>query len=924
MDIEEDYTRCFGQLEVTHMASRVNLPLTGVSIEASVSDLIAHVSVRQTFRNSYSNCMEATYTFAMAPGSAVSSFNLKVGNRIIKGVVQERQQARQNYQQAIQQGKRAAMLEQERDDVFTVQVGNLPPGEQVTVEIKYSERLSFFEDGKTELRLPMVVAPRYMPGAQTLNNPSGSGVEWDTTRVQDASRISPARVPAFLDPGVDLKIGVTLYGFSTANMPAELSCTQHAVRAGVKNNSIRVELAYKGERLNRDFVLQWAASGPQLRSSLLTYTDAKGETYGVLSLLPPVRKGFIGTPRDVLFVLDRSGSMSGLKMVSAIRACALLLNTLGPRDRFAIQSFDTTMEWMSGDWNDNRFIPANLAGIYKGEAYLRTIDARGGTELDSAMYYGLQSFASRSRATGRAATMVLLTDGQVGNESEILRRIQYEIGDVRLFTVGIDSAVNTGLLKRLASLGGGTATFVQPGQQLEEALANVARDIGQPLVTDLRIEGMDLKPEQGSVAPERVADLFAGRASVTFVKLNSNRGRLKVRGRFANGKHFEERVQAQSVPLSSIAQLWAKARVVDLEDQFRYDTYRKDQIKHEIIHLAVKHSLLTRFTAFLAVDHAQIVNPGGWNNEVSQPVETPDSWGASTGLQAINDRSIDKVFRKLGVREQAQMAPKHDLSGGWGAADVDEILPTSSRLKSFSRIAPSCDQVYGSGARSESSGGWSEDSESMQTGQWKAFAFEEAQCQAPPAPSPSQSPPAGGSMMSQTKRSQSAPSAPAGSGETLAQSIRRPSAQVPAPGVTYSGGGGSGGNKDIDAIRGPLEAFIRAFEQAYASIETMSGYPSAAVLEQLRQRLLQMLAPRQIGTEMPMLQRFLRADAINLILSLDNASYDRASLRNTWSIHRTMFDTAKAEAEAHLQGRRTATASSAGIDGKGVFWEDSI
>lgn len=909
MDIEEDYTRCFGQLEVTHMASRVNLPLTGVSIEASVSDLIAHVSIRQTFRNTYSNCMEATYTFPMAPGSAVSSFNLKVGNRIIKGVVQERQQARQNYQKAIQQGKRAAMLEQERDDVFTVQVGNLPPGEQVTVEIKYSERLSFFEDGKTELRLPMVVAPRFMPGAQTLNNPSGSGVEWDTTRVHDASRVSPPRVPAFLDPGVDLKIGVTLYGFSTANMPAELSCTQHAVRAGVKNNSIRVELAYKGERLNRDFVLQWAASGPQLRSSLLTYTDAKGETYGVLSLLPPVRKGFIGTPRDVLFVLDRSGSMSGLKMVSAIRACALLLNTLGPRDRFAIQSFDTTMEWMSGDWNDSRFIPANLAGIYKGEAYLRTIDARGGTELDSAMYYGLKAFAARSRAAGRAATMVLLTDGQVGNESEILRRIQYEIGDVRLFTVGIDSAVNIGLLKRLASLGGGTATFVQPGQQLEEALANVARDIGQPLVTDLRIEGMDLKPEQGSIAPERVADLFAGRASVTFVKLNSNRGRLKVRGRFANGKHFEERVQAQNVPLSSIAQLWAKARVVDLEDQFRYDTYRKDQIKHEIIHLAVKHSLLTRFTAFLAVDHAQIVNPGGWNNEVAQPVEKPDSW-AGTLKQCTSD-GIDRVFSKLGPSMPAP-GGKCDLqdTSGWGApgasaawsAEGMEDLASSPRMKSLSRSEASYknQQLYGGGGLgAASSQTWSGESEQLQTGQWRAF-----QAPAPKAPPPPQSPPAGGAMLEQSmRRSQSAP--------------------PPAPGVMYGGGGG-GANKDIDAVRGPLEAFLRAFEQAYASIETMSGYPSAAVLEQLRQRLLQMLAPRQIGTELPMLQRFLRADAINLILSLDNASHDLAALRNTWSIHRTMFDTAKAEAEAHLQGQYTANASSVGINGTGVFWEDSV
>lgn len=889
MDIEEDYQRSFGFLEVTHNASRAPLPLTGVSIEASVSDLIAHVSMRQTFRNPYRNCIEATYTFPLAPGGAVSSFTLKVGNRVVKGVVQERQQARHNYQQAIQQGKRAAMLEQERDDVFTVQVGNLPPGEQVSVEIKYSERLPFFEDGKTEMRLPMVVAPRYMPGAQSLGTPRGTGVEWDTTRVADASRISPPRVAPYANTGVDLKIGVTLFGYDNSHMPEELSCTQHAVRANVKSNSIRIALAHSGEYLNRDFVLRWSTASNKIKSSLLAYTDYKGETYGVLSLMPPTRRGYIGTPRDVLFVVDRSGSMEGLKMVSAIRACALLLNTLGPRDRFAIQSFDNTVNWMSGDWNDQYFIPANMYGIAKGEAFLRNISARGGTELDSAMYYGLQAFASRSYSAGRAPTLVLLTDGQVGNESEILRRIQYEIGDVRLFTLGIDSAVNTGLLKRLANLGGGTATFVQPGQQLEEALAGIAREIGQPLVTDLQIHSSDLATNEVAIAPERIADVFAGRASVTFVKLKSNRAKVLIKGRFADGRSFEERVQAKGVPISSIAQLWAKARVVDLEDQYRYDTYRRDQIKREIIHLAVRHTLLTKFTAFLAIDHKQIVNPGGWNTEVTQPAETPDAWQMSAPIGAAGGA----VFSKL----KSMSAP----------LEQDEFLATSTRLKSLSKFE-------GLGARScESSAG--------------AASGAPAPNAQPSADEWGQQSNSGGyksqsSLMGQLVRESQQPKAPSAGSYFEASAFGPP--QAPAGKRPVPPNTPCTGRSEIDEIRGPLEAFLRAFEQAFASIYSMSGYPAAAVLEQLRQRLLQMLAPRQLGTEMPLVQRFLRSSAIDLIASLESASHDLAALKLTWLQHSTAFEAAKREAEAHLNGVAPQRQAGPGASSTGVFWEDSV
>src|SRR6185436_12779971 len=265
--------------------------------------------------------------------------------------------------------KRAALLEQDRDDVFTVQVGNLPPGEEISVRLVTSERLPFFEDGTTELRLPLLVAPRYIPGNPVARDPVGDGVEWDTDQVPDASRLTPPRLAPGFDPKVALSIEVEIADGALS----DLACSQHAT----KMSSGKIALVKQDELLDRDFILRWKLAGDKVRTSLLTTKEG----FGMLSILPPRRDGFLGLARDVVFILDRSGSMSGVKMTSAARACSLLLATLGPRDRFAITAFDNSTEWFSG----GAFVKADEAGLGAGEKFLRTIDARGGTELDPAM-----------------------------------------------------------------------------------------------------------------------------------------------------------------------------------------------------------------------------------------------------------------------------------------------------------------------------------------------------------------------------------------------------------------------------------------------------------------------------------------------------------------------------------------------------------
>jgi Ca-activated chloride channel family protein len=602
--IAEDRTRALGSLHVTKDDRRARLPLAGVRFSARVADRVAHVTMEQKFHNPFTEALEATYIFPMSGGSAVSAFELKVGKRTIKGIVKERGEARATYQKAIEDGKRAALLEQDRDDVFTVQVGNLPPGEEVTVRIVTSEKLPFFDDGTTELRLPLVVAPRYIPGSPLPQNPVGDGIEWDTDQVPDASRISPPRLAKGFDPKVGLQIEVEL---ADGGDLSDLACSQHAI----KMSSGKIALTKQDELLDRDFILRWKLSGEKVRTTLLTTKNGTG----MLSILPPKREGFLGLARDVVFVLDRSGSMGGVKMTSAARACSLLLSTLGPRDRFAITAFDDRAEWFS----DGKFTTADEAGLAAGEKFLRTIDARGGTELDPAMKETLDLINRRKEDEGRVPVVVILTDGQVGNESAVFARLQKEGGDTRVFTVGIDTAVNAAFLQRVASLGGGTCTCVVPGEGLEDALRGIGREIGAPLVVDVKIDGVE------DLAPSRVPDLFAGRAATVFFRIKKGKS-VTVTGTYSDGKAFKETVKARAIELPAIDHLWARARVTDLEDRFRLETGEQDKIRKEILLLAIDHTLLTRFTSFVVVDDSEIVNKDGAGHKVVQPVHMPAQW----------------------------------------------------------------------------------------------------------------------------------------------------------------------------------------------------------------------------------------------------------------------------------------------------------
>jgi Ca-activated chloride channel homolog len=890
--------REFGSLEIQSREKKIKLPLEAVDITSKVADRLAHVCVTQTFSNPYKEHVEAVYIFPLSGGCAVSSFEMKVGKRVIKGRVDERGAARADYNQALNDGKRTALLELERENVFTVQVGNLPPGEEITVIVSYSEKLAYFEDGTTEIRLPLVVAPRYIPGGIT-GSTVGDGVELDTDQVPDASRITPPRLVDGVDPHVRLSLKVVLEG---TDMIEDLVCSQHATKIGTSSDSITIALSREDERLNRDFVVRWRVANDTVQSRFLVYQnpESKGDSYGMLSLVPPRNSEIASAPRDIVFVVDRSGSMQGLKMVSAARACSYLLRTLSPHDRFAIQAFDTVMEWMPAGSSGDGFIDADEAGIEEGINYLRTIQARGGTELHHAMIETISALKKRSTTTGRQSVCILLTDGQVGNESAIIADIQRALGDLRVFTVGIDTASNDAFLCKLAAIGGGTATFVQPGTELETALSQVSREVGTPLISGLRLENVNCGLDVSTLAPQSIPDLFEGRALTVMFRLGSGelvdlqKATIRVKGTYADGSVFQEDVSADVTGVSSLPQLWAKTHIVDLEDKYRLLTDRhqvaeREALQKDMVKIAVEHSLLTKFTAFVVIDEEQIVNVQGQIRKVVQPVENPHLWQMQSPQQMQNPQSQSAQFFSSGSSAQVWgaapgMVPHSAPPGSWqafapveplGAGAASGMAPPSApsgdpkvKPRMMGRNHSPSEGSYGSGVRAQVFEVCVR--QAMQNPAWREITAGPMQVN---NISPEE-------VEAEVQRRRNLASAPSSAAPTSESPAAAPFISTPTPSPSLVPGAtslsaaataSSPTNTGASEVKSSLQRLEKILAHCFAEIDS-NRVPDATQIDEGRFNLLGALAKSSFAAAVPKLQKYLRADLIKFIAAITGVS----------------------------------------------------
>lgn len=593
-----------GELMAEIGDQEVPMPLKHTDVHASISGYIGAVQVTQQFLNPYSSKIEAVYVFPLPHNAAINEFIMTIGERRIRGIIRERQDAQRIYQEAKRQGYVASLLTEERPNVFMQSVANIEPGKEIDVDIRYFQTLAY-ADGWYEFVFPMVVGPRFNPAGMKAGIgavPRGaSGLSGQNTEVQ------------YLKPGERSTHDVSLTVELDAGVPIEeFECKSHQVtHESASPEKLTVSLGPADRLPNRDFVLRYRVAGEQIKSSLLTSRDERG-SYFTLMLYPPKDLGPLERQAlELVFVLDCSGSMSGRPIQQAKAAVARGLRLLQPGDSFQIINFSVTASQLGP-----APLPATPENVERGLEYLSALEGEGGTM----MLEGVKAALDFPHDPERLRFVCFLTDGYIGNEAEILGEIHRRLGPARIFSFGIGSAVNRYLLDHIAQLGRGAVAYLGPRDNAAQIMEDFFVRISHPALTDLAIDWGGLQVTE--VFPQKLPDLFVGRPVVVTGRFaGSPDATIRVSGKMA-GEMTQVEIAAPVNDLTSthpgLPSVWARMKIAELAKRSLYEPNR--ELPEEIKQVALDYGLMSAFTAFIAVDSSR---PTAGSEGTTVPVAVP-------------------------------------------------------------------------------------------------------------------------------------------------------------------------------------------------------------------------------------------------------------------------------------------------------------
>jgi Ca-activated chloride channel family protein len=590
-------------------------PLERTDVRIEVAGFVARVRVVQVFRNPRPQPIEAVYTFPLSNRGAVDAMWMRSEGREVRAEIRRREEARRIYDEARAAGQLASRLDQERPNVFTQSVANLMPNARVEIEIHYVETLEY-EAGRFALSFPTVVGPRFIPGNATGH--SGTGWAPDTDRVPDASRITPPVAAQGTRAGHDIGIEVDLdAGVPILGVEAPLHEVETEHRPGESRAHVR--LARRDEIPNRDFVLRWQVASTEVRSGWLAHRSDEREGFLTLLFVPPARVAPRDTaPKELVFVVDRSGSQQGLPLAKAKETLLWILDHMSPDDTFQVIDFGSSASRLF-----ERPEPASAAMKARARRYIEALEANGSTMMAEAV----REAASEPADRNRLRIVTFMTDGYVGNDLEVIQLVRELRGTSRWFAFGTGNSVNRFLLDEMARAGGGEVDYVLLQDSGETVARRFWQRIGSPVLTDVRLEFQAL--DVADVLPGELSDVWAERPLVVHARYRSpGRGRVIVTG-FRGGEPYREVIEVSLPALErrhdALASIWARGRVDEL---LRHDLAAlqsgqfPDALRAEVEEVALAHRLVTPFTSFVAVEE-RVVNRGGRVETVTVPVEMP-------------------------------------------------------------------------------------------------------------------------------------------------------------------------------------------------------------------------------------------------------------------------------------------------------------
>jgi Ca-activated chloride channel family protein len=586
----------------------IGFPLKHTHVAAKVGGMMSVYEIEQTFENPFDEPLEAVYVFPLGADGAVSGYELIIGERTITGEIQTKERARKMYDDAKSAGHTAGIIEQNKPNIFTQRIANIAPRETIKVKIHYTELLDY-NDGQYTMAVPITIGPRYLPEQRVGNSPVGSHAHGSSGRagVTSIPYIDATRSSSTLSFSAEINAGVPIVAVDSPS---------HDIAVQTVNSTTNtVTLARKDEIPNRDLVIKYKTAGPTTTVGMLAHRiDNQG--FFLLAVQPKAqyRTGDI-RPREVVIVVDRSGSMSGVPLDQAKKVANGILASLTDRDSFNVVAFASGVESMSPV-----AVRGDAAGVRAGQQYLGAMQPGGGTEMEA----GVQQMLMSTPANDRIRVVYFLTDGFVGNDDVVVGAAKKLLGTNRIFTVGVGSAPNRSLLDRLAIAGRGFPTYIGLTEDPAPFAQDLVKKSAFPYLTDVQIDWGGLAVED---VPTQMPDVYAGQPLVITGKYKAaGTGTVKVSAWSAGRQVTIPIIVAlpQAAEFEPVASLWARRKIDELEQKKGYE-----QVADAVTQLGLQFHLVTDYTSFVAIDRTRVVS-NGQTKVVEQPLVVPEGVDPNT------------------------------------------------------------------------------------------------------------------------------------------------------------------------------------------------------------------------------------------------------------------------------------------------------